>query len=110
MARLHVLGDWHGPGEEKTARRLAAELPADWDVVAGRDVPDGTGTVDLDLVVVGRNAVYVCEEKSWGPHVVAGEVSWYVNGERRHSPAKQVAHATRVLAGRIKTRVAGWQA
>jgi serine/threonine protein kinase len=108
MARLHVLGDWHGPGEQKTAERLAAELPADWDIVAGRDVPDGMGTVDLDLVVVGRNAVFVCEEKAWGRHVVAGEVSWYVNGERRHNPAKQVAHATRVLAGRIKLKVPGW--
>ncbi|HEY0812743.1 MAG TPA: protein kinase [Pseudonocardia sp.] len=109
MARLHVLGDWHGPGEEKTARRLAADLPDDWDIVAGRDVPDGMSTVDLDLVVVSARAVYVCEEKSWGRHVVAGDVGWYVNGERRHSPNSQVQHATRVLAGRIQQRVPGWR-
>lgn len=109
MARLHVLGDWHGPGEEKTARRLAADLPDNWDIVAGRDVPDGMSTVDLDLVVVSPHAVYVCEEKSWGRHVVAGDVGWYVNGERRHSPNSQVQHATRVLAGRIQQRVPGWR-
>ncbi|MBW0089612.1 protein kinase [Pseudonocardia sp. KRD-184] len=109
MARLHVLGDWHGPGEEKTARRLRDELPDTWDIVAGRDVPDGMGTVDLDLVVVGPRAVYVCEEKSWGPHIVAGDVAWFVNGERRHSPNSQVQHATRVLAGNIKKRVTGWR-
>ncbi|GEL24600.1 hypothetical protein PSU4_35540 [Pseudonocardia sulfidoxydans NBRC 16205] len=109
LARLHVLGDWHGPGEEGTARRLAHELPADWDIVAGRDIPDGMGTVDLDLVVVSPRAVYLCEEKSWGRHVVVGEVGWYVNGERRHSPNSQVQHATRVLAGRIKTRIPGWR-
>ncbi len=109
MARLHVLGSWHGPGEEKTARTLAAELPADWDIIAGRDVPDGMGTVDIDLIVVGPRAVYVVEEKAWGRHVVAGDVGWYVNGERRHNPNSQVQHATRVLAGRIKQRVPGWR-
>lgn len=109
MARLHVLGSWHGPGEEKAARTLAAELPASWDIVAGRDVPDGMGTVDIDLVVVGPRGVYVCEEKAWGRHVVAGDVGWYVNGERRHNPNSQVQHATRVLAGRIKQRLPGWR-
>jgi len=108
MARLHVLGDWHGPGEERTAKLLEAALPDDWDIVAGRQIPDPMGSVDLDLVVVGRNGVYVCEEKAWGPHVVAGEVEWYVNGERRHNPANQVAHATRVLSGRLRERVTGW--
>ncbi|QYN37775.1 protein kinase [Pseudonocardia sp. DSM 110487] len=108
MARLHVLGDWHGPGEEKAARRLAESLPERWDVVAGRNVPSGMGTVDLDLVVVGERAVFVCEEKAWGKHVVTGEVSWYVNGSPRHSPTNQVAHAARVLAGRLKMKVAGW--
>nr|WP_219417036.1 protein kinase [Pseudonocardia nigra] len=108
MARLHVLGDWHGPGEEKAARRLAEDLPPDWDVIAGRNVPSGMGTVDLDLVVIGRHAVFVCEEKAWGPHVVTGEVSWYVKGERRHNPVNQVSHAAKVLAGRLKLKVPGW--
>ncbi len=109
MAALHILGDWHGPGEEKTARTLAAELPASWDVIAGRDVPDGMGTVDIDLIVVSPHAVFVCEEKAWGRHVVAGEVAWYVNGDRRHNPDSQVQHAARVLAGRMKDRVRGWR-
>jgi serine/threonine protein kinase len=108
MARLHVLGDWHGPGEERTAKQLATDLPTTWDVIAGRQIPDPRGPVDLDLVLVGPHGVYVCEEKSWGPHVVAGEVAWFSNGDRRHNPANQVAHAVRVLAGRLRTKVAGW--
>ncbi|MEZ7127700.1 protein kinase [Nonomuraea sp. AD125B] len=110
MARLHVLSDWHGPGEEKTARRLTAELPDDWDVIAGRQIPTHTDPVDFDLIVVGVNGIYVCEEKSWGPHVVAGEVAWYVNGEQRSDPVGQVAHAARVLAGRLRAKVGGWTA
>ncbi|MCD2197896.1 protein kinase [Actinomycetospora endophytica] len=108
MARLHVLGDWHGPGEEKAARSLAESLPREWDVVAGRQIPDPMGAVDLDLVIIGLHAVFVCEEKAWGRHVEVGEVSWYVDGDRRHNPANQVAHATRVLAGRLRTKVVGW--
>lgn len=110
MARLHVLGDWHGPGEEKSARHLADALPPRWDVIAGRQVPDSMGTVDLDLVVVGDHAVFVCEEKAWGREVLVGEVAWYVDGDRRHNPANQVAHASRVLAGRLRTKVPGWAA
>lgn len=109
MAKLHVLGDWHGPGEEKAARRLAEDLPGNWDIVAGRDVPSGMGTVDIDLIAVSPRAVYVLEEKAWGPHVITGEVSWFVGGDRRHNPNSQVQHATRVLAGRIKSRVPDWR-
>ena len=65
----------------------------------GGTCPTGWARSTSTSIVVGRNAVYVCEEKSWGPHVVAGEVSWYVNGERRHNPAKQVA-ARHAGAGR----------
>ncbi|GAB3453744.1 protein kinase domain-containing protein [Actinophytocola sediminis] len=108
MARLHVLGDWHGPGEENTANRLRDELPDYWDVIAGRQIPIGTGTVDLDLIVVGRNGIYVGEEKAWGWHVVAGEVFWYVNGEQRSNPVNQVAHASRVLAGKLRAKITGW--
>ena len=105
-----MLGSYHGPGEQKTAEWLAKELPNDWDVIANRQIPDGMGTVDMDLLLVGPHAVFVIEEKAWGPHVVAGEVSWYINGERRHNPAGQVAHAARVLAGRLRTYVRGWEA
>lgn len=108
MSRLHVLSDWHGPGEEKTARRLAADLPDDWDIIAGRQIPTHTDPVDFDLIVIGINGIYVCEEKSWGPHVVAGEVAWYINGEQRPDPVGQVAHPARVLAGRLRAKVSGW--
>ncbi len=110
VARLHVLGSYHGPGEQKTAEWLAKALPNSWDVIVGRQIPDGVGTVDLDLLLVGPHAVFVVEEKAWGPHVVAGEVNWYVNGERRHNPVNQVAHGARVLAGRLRTHVRGWEA
>lgn len=110
MARLHVLGDWHGPGEERTAKTLESELPDTWEVIASRQIPTQTGTVDLDLIVVGEHGIYVCEEKAWGPAIDVGEVAWYVNGQQRSNPADQVAHASRVLAGRLRAKVRGWAA
>lgn len=109
MAHLHVLGDWHGPGEQKTAERLQADLPDDWDVIAGRQIPDPMGAVDLDFIVVGPHGVYVCEEKSWGRHVVAGEVAWYVNSRPYSNAANQASHGAKVLAGRLKAKVPGWK-
>ena len=61
MARLHVLGSYHGPGERKTAEWLANELPDTWDVIANRQIPDGMGTVDMDLLLVGPHAVFVVD-------------------------------------------------
>ncbi|MFD3593189.1 protein kinase [Nocardia sp. NPDC058640] len=111
MARLHVLGDWHGPGEEKSAHYLAENLPNDWDVIAGRQVPAGNSkVVDADLIIVGQRRIFVCEEKSWGPRVDAGEVTWYVNGQQRGNPVDQVSHTCRVVAGRLIDRVGGWKA
>ncbi|QJY49851.1 protein kinase domain-containing protein [Pseudonocardia broussonetiae] len=108
MAQLHVLSEWHGPGEEYAATRLAAELPDDWHVIAGRQLPDPRGAIDLDLVVVGLNGVHLCEEKSWGPDVVVGEVTWYSNGQARPNALNQCSHAAKVLAGRLRTKVGGW--
>lgn len=109
MAQLHVLSEWHGPGEERAAKQLASDLPGDWHVIAGRQLPDPRGAIDLDLVVVGVNGVHLCEEKSWGPNVVVGEVTWYSNGQARPNALNQCSHAARVLAGRLRTKVAGWE-
>ena len=36
MAELIVMGDYQGPGEQKTAETLARDLPGSWYVIAGR--------------------------------------------------------------------------
>src|SRR5690242_9114145 len=39
VAELLVLDNFEGPGERKTAERLAAELPQSWVVLANRKLP-----------------------------------------------------------------------
>lgn len=72
MAQLTVMGDYQGPGEQKTAETLARDLPDAWHVIAGRKL-SGPTRDDLDLVVVGERAIFVLEEKSW-PEVRLGRV------------------------------------
>ena len=96
-----------GRGEDRQAA-AEADLPNDWDVVAGRDIPGGMGTVDLDLVVVGAaRGVRVRGEGVGAPR--RRRRGLLVRQRRsRHNPVSQVTHAAKVLAGRLKPKVPGW--
>jgi serine/threonine protein kinase len=107
MARLSVMGDYHGPGERRTAEVLAHDLPEHWVVVAGRSLPTPQRD-DMDLVVIGDRVIFVVEEKSWGPRLAMGDRFWIVNGEERPNPLDRVSHVARVLAGVLREKVSGF--
>ena len=109
MAELKVMGDYQGPGEEKTARSLARNLPDSWYVFAGRKL-SGPRRDDLDLVVVGDHAIFVLDEKAWGPRIELGDQVWKVKGEERRNPLDRTNHLARVLAGQFRDRVSGYKA
>ena len=109
MAELIVMGDYQGPGEQQTAETLARDLPSSWKVVFGRKL-SGSRRDDLDFIVVGEHAVFLLEEKHWGPHVELGDQIWLVNGRARKNPLDRVNHLARVLAGQFRGRVAGYRA
>lgn len=108
MADLTVMGDFQGPGEQKTAGILAQELPASWQVIAGRKL-SGAHRDDLDLVVVGERAVFLLEEKHWGPRIQLGDQFWRVKGEDRRNPLDRANALARVLAGQFKDKVPGYE-
>jgi serine/threonine protein kinase len=103
------MGVYQGPGEEKTAQYLASNLPNSWYVIAGRKL-SGPTRDDLDLVVVGERAVFVLDEKAWGPRIVLGDQIWRVKGEERRNPLDRTNHLARVLAGHFRERVSGYSA
>ena len=107
LAELIVMGDFQGPGERKTAETLARELPGSWYVIAGRKL-GGARRDDLDLVVVGGRAVFLLEEKAWGPRIEVGDQYWRVKGGERKNPLDRVNHLARVLAGQFRDRVPGY--
>lgn len=102
------MGPWIGPGEERTARFLEQNLPADWEVIASRKLP-GEDRSEIDLIVVGNNLIFVIEEKAWGPTVVIGDERWWVGDNERRSPLNSTAHKARVLASLLKDRIAAFR-
>ncbi|MDL4777722.1 protein kinase domain-containing protein [Actinomadura xylanilytica] len=107
MAELTVMGDYQGPGERKTAESLARDLPGSWHVIAGRKL-SGPRRDDLDLVVVGDHALFVLDEKAWGPRIELGDQFWRVKREERRNPLDRANHLARVLAGQLRARVSGY--
>src|ERR1700740_172297 len=109
VAELMVMGEYQGPGEQKTAETLARDLPRSWLVIFGRKL-SGARRGDLDFIVVGEHAVFRPEEKCCGPRLVLGAQYWTVNGAERRNPPDRVNHLARVLAGQFRSRVAGYRA
>lgn len=104
MADLRVMGEYVGPGERKSAERLAQDLPSSWVIYAGRKLA-GPNKDDVDLIVVGEKLIFTLEEKSWGPVIVAGDNWWKVKGEIRHSPLLQVTTVAKKLASLLQKGV-----
>ena len=98
------MGPFQGPGEEKTVERLAADLPDDWEIIAGRKLP-GKDRDDLDVVVIGHGLIFVLEEKSWGPAVHADDVIWSTTRREYRNPLDRIAYLSRVTASLLENRI-----
>lgn len=104
VAELRVVGEYRGPGEQLTAETLAEGLPADWVLIANRSLPTKEHD-DLDLTVIGRNLIFIVEDKYWGPDLKVGPGAWTVKGRPRENPTERVAFLSRKLAGLLKAKV-----
>lgn len=109
MAKLHVMDDFVGPGEERTATTLSESLPEGWEIFAGRKLP-GRDRDDTDLIVVAENLIFVLDEKSWGPRVIVGDQTWQVKDENRRNPLDRCAHLGRKLASLLSDKIPVYRA
>lgn len=102
MAKLIKVGEFVGKGEKPTAEHLAKNLPADWTVIANVILP-GRQLYEVDLIVVGKNKVFVCEEKSWGPLIVVGPTKWQtsLHGNEEASPFPKIEGKAKTLSSQI---------
>lgn len=106
MAELVVYA-YAGPGEQDTAETLAAQLPTDWLIVAGRALPTPQKD-DVDLLIVGANRIFVLEQKHWGPAIQVENGGWLVKGELRQSPIGRNSQVAKILAGVLRNAVPGY--
>lgn len=111
-AKTVRLGESQGPNEDRSFEVLAANLPEDWYVVANR-LLDTKKHEEVDFFVIGKNTIFVLEEKSWGPKVIFGDARWTViNGSgaitERVAPFRNLSHKAKVTANWLRDSINGF--
>jgi hypothetical protein len=106
MARLYTQGEFVGPGERLTARYLENNLPDDWVVVANKELPGRDSAREIDFIVVGKNVLFLVEEKYWWGPIRGNENGWVLNsGESFRSPLRKVEEGGKRLASLLKEAI-----
>lgn len=109
MAEKWSLGPFQGPNEELAFKHLAEHLPDDWFVIANRQL-DTPKHEEVDFLVIGKNNLFILEEKSWGPTVIYGDVRWSVinklgKSSERKSPFIDISTKARITATWLRDKV-----
>ena len=109
MAEKWSLGPFQGPNEELAFKHLAENLPDDWFVIANRQL-DTPKHEEVDFLVLGKNNLFILEEKSWGPTVIYGDVRWSVinkigRSSERKSPFIDISTKARITSTWLRDRV-----
>ncbi|MGH8542621.1 MAG: protein kinase domain-containing protein [Gammaproteobacteria bacterium] len=106
MALLIKLGDFVGPGEEKTATYLQKNLPDDWVVVCNKELVRPASVRELDFIIVGQHSIFAVEEKHWWGSIHGTTSSWVLDsGESQPSPLRQADEAAKRLTGYLKDAI-----
>jgi len=109
MASIEIINCALHPhiGETLTANYLRSHLPGGSVVLVNYYLPDPPGTLEIDLVVINRNGVYLLEVKHWMGAIEADQVHWrHSSGDLRGSPIVSVEHKARVMHGFLQRQ--GW--
>jgi hypothetical protein len=94
-------------GETLAANYLRHHLPGGSVLLVNYYLPYPPGTLEIDLVVINRNGVYLLEVKHWAGAIEADQVHWrHSSGDRRDSPIVSIEHKARVMHGFLQRQ--GW--
>jgi len=94
-------------GETLTANYLRHHLSSDSVVLVNYYLPKPPGTLEIDLVVINRNGVYLLEVKHWTGTIEADGVHWrHQSGELRDSPIVNIEYKARMMHSFLQSR--GW--
>ena len=85
-------------GETLTINYLREHLCDDAAIVVNYYLPDPPGTLEIDLVVINRNGVYLLEVKHWMGAITAYPAYWARHDRGRwENPISSVEHKARVM-------------
>lgn len=113
MAQFHNLAqDYQGPNEEYAGVQLALQLPDDWHVISGRQLPL-RNRPEIDFMILAKNNLFILEEKSWGPKVIMQDLRWVVmkqdGNQERQNPARGLSLKTKATRGWLESKVVGYK-
>ncbi len=93
-------------GETLTANYLRHHLP-NGTLLVNYHLPAGSGTLEIDIVVINRNGVYLLEVKHWSGAIEADQQIWrHASGDVRPSPLPIIEQKAKVVNGFLAS--AGW--
>ncbi|MCC6176121.1 MAG: NERD domain-containing protein [Chloroflexi bacterium] len=106
MARVVKAAEFATEGEERAAELLRG-LPNDWLVICNKTlVTRNARTFEIDFIVVGQNAVFAIDEKSWRGRIHGTDQVWVRDdGSSERSPLGKIEYVAKVLAGELRQRV-----
>ena len=94
-------------GETLTTNYLRHHLP-NGVLLVNYHLPDGTGTQEIDLVVLNHNGVYLLEVKHWLGPIEADQLHWrHASGDLRSSPIPIVEQKAKIMSGFLASQ--GWR-
>jgi serine/threonine protein kinase len=77
-------------GEEITLGFLRENLPGDHVILTNYHLPDESGTLEIDLVILNYQGVFLLEVKHWWGKIEADQIHWLQGGHRHPSPLTSV--------------------
>lgn len=93
-------------GETLTVNYLRHNLPGGT-LLVNYHLPDGSGTLEIDVVVINRNGVYLLEVKHWLGAIEADQLYWrHASGDQRPSPIPIIEQKAKITHGFLASK--GW--
>lgn len=94
-------------GETLTVNYLRHHLPGGV-LLVNYHLPDGTGTQEIDVVVLNYNGVYLLEVKHWFGTIEGDQVNWrHSSGDLRRSPIPIIEQKAKIMHGFLASQ--GWE-
>ncbi|GAC1691555.1 MAG: protein kinase [Ktedonobacteraceae bacterium] len=92
--------------KERTVAEVLRQLPNDWTVICNKILPSGDRSYEIDFIVIGRQWIFLLDEKSWRGKIQGNDQLWVrADGFSTRSPLTKADYVSKILAGHIKWKV-----
>ncbi|GAC1462770.1 MAG: hypothetical protein PVSMB2_27080 [Ktedonobacteraceae bacterium] len=84
--------------KERTVAEVLRQLPNDWTVICNKILPSGDRSYEIDFIVIGRQWIFLLDEKSWRGKIQGNDQLWVrADGFSTRSPSLRPIMSQRFL-------------